>query len=107
MPQVPDVEVFVSPRILRDQFNNSQIPALIERGCLVAEYKRDAHLEHPERVGEQWCTRGQMVRYLDAQGIWVVEVFQYLRSDGSLGASGRADPKRMRVDNEIWIAERG
>ena len=104
---MPDVEVFVPPRILRERFNTSQIPALIEGGNLIAQYKRNDHLQRPETVGEQWCTRGQMVRYTDEQGLWMVEVFQYLRPDGSLGASGRPDPKRMRVGNEIWIAERG
>ena len=47
-----------------------------------------------------------MIRYCDEQGALVVEVFQYLRSDGSLGASGLQDPKRMRVGNEIWRVER-
>jgi hypothetical protein len=106
-PQGPDAEVFVSPRILREVFNASQIPEQIERGELALRFLRNAHLNHPERVGEEWCTRGQMIRYLDGQGTLVVEVFQYMRSDGSLGASGRPDPKRMRMGNKIWIAELG
>jgi hypothetical protein len=105
IPQRPDVEVFVSPRILGETFNGSQIPKQIEHGELIPRFLRNAYLNHPEQVGEAWCTRGQMIRYLDDQGTLVVEVFQYMRSDGSLGASGRPDPKRMRIRNEIWIAE--
>ena len=87
-------------------FNNSQLPELIERGEITPRQLRDAHLEQPERVGESYCTRGQMLRYVDEGGTLLVEVFQYLRPDGSLGASGRPDPKRMRVGNEIWRVER-
>jgi len=47
-----------------------------------------------------------MIRYLDTLGDPVVEVFQYLRSDGTLGASGRPDPKRLWLQAEILIAER-
>ncbi len=103
MSQIPeDMEVFVSPRILREAFNSSQIPAMIERGELDSLMLRDAHLTAPERIGEALCTRGQMIRYHDGQGNLVVEVFQYLRPDGSLGASGLPDPKRMQVGNQVW-----
>lgn len=96
----------VPATILREAFNSSQLPDLIGRGDLETTMLRDSHLENPERVGERYCTRGQMIRYCDEQGALMVEVFQYLRSDGSLGASGLQDPKRMRVGNEIWRVER-
>lgn len=96
---------YVSPGILWERFNRSQIPEMMERGKLTVEYLPDAHLTNPERVAENRCTRGQMVRYRNAEGTWLVEVFQYLPSDGSLGASGRPDPKRMRVGAEVWIAD--
>ena len=106
MPLIPDAVTYVSPRILRDAFNNSQIPEDIEQERLTPYFLRDNHLENPERVAEERCTRGQMIRYVDQQGTWIVEVFQYMRPDGTLGASGRQDPKRMRVGNEVWVAER-
>ena len=87
---------------MRDTFNKSHLPEQIEKGLLGPVYLRDAHLRQ-ERRGEKLCTRAQMIRYLDADGVWIVEVFQYLRSDGSLGASGRQGPKRMRVGNEVWF----
>jgi hypothetical protein len=64
---------------------------------------RDAHLTQPERRGEPWCTQGQMVRYVDADGQWLVEVFQYARPDGTIGASGMPDPKRLRVGSTIYV----
>lgn len=105
-PSEPYPVVRVPAAILRETFNSSQLPALLERGDITPQLLRDAHLEQPERVGEGYCTRGQMLRYLDEQGDLLVEVFQYLRPDGSLGASGRPDPKRMRVGNQIWRVER-
>ena len=49
-------------------------------------------------------TKSQYIRYFDANGEFVADVHQYLRPDGSLGASGRPDPKRMVVGDELWIA---
>ena len=102
-PQNPDDIVRVASSSLREAFNASQIPGAIERGELTAHFLRDAHILQPESVGESYCTRGQMIRYVDARGTWIVEVFQYLRPDGSLGASGRMDPKRMRIGAEVWV----
>ena len=101
----PDIVVYVLPRILRERFNDSQILAMVQREELTVEYVRNAHLQRPELVGEPACTHSQIIHYLDREGSFLATVHQYLRSDGSLGASGRPDPKRMRVGNEIWIAE--
>ena len=40
-------------------------------------------------------TRSQMVAYVDASGQRVALVHQYLRPDGTLGGSGRPDPKLL------------
>lgn len=91
----------VTPETIRSAFNNSQYPSLIANGQLASEVVRDSHLEHPEDRSEPWCTRSQMIRYRDARGRLLVEVHQYLRPDGTLGASGRADPKRLRQGARI------
>lgn len=80
---------------------------MITRGGLKKEYLRNSHLKHPEKVGEPQCTRAQMIRYTDSQGRWVVEVFQYLRPDKTIGGSGKPDPKRLRHDQKIFIARPG
>jgi hypothetical protein len=86
-------------------FNQSQYPSLIEQGLLPAQYLRNNHLSAPETQGEPRCTHAQMIRYFNEQGQWVVEVFQYLRPDAQLGASGRPDPKRLRLGQVIYIAD--
>jgi hypothetical protein len=47
-----------------------------------------------------------LVNYIDlAQGRTVARVHQYLRMDGSLGASGRPDPKMLYIDGVIYELE--
>ena len=86
-------------------FNESQYPTMITDGELIPKFLRNDHLQNPEVKGEPRCTYGQMIRYLNSAGQWVVEVFQYLRPDNSIGGSGRPDPKRLRIGNTVFIAE--
>ena len=66
---------------------------MIANGTLAAQYLRDAILHNPAAVGEPPGTRSQVIRYVDSAGLWIVEVHQFLRPNGTLGASGRPDPK--------------
>lgn len=85
-------------------FNESGISKQITSGLLIPEYLRNDHLKHPEERGLPYCTRAQMIRYLDFSGQQVAEVFQYKRPDGNLGASGLPDPKRLWIgDKEYHI----
>lgn len=59
---------------------------------------------HPSLTlaNEPFCTRSQMVSYRDLNGHEAARVHQYLRVDGSLGASGKPDPKRVFHDGELY-----
>jgi hypothetical protein len=48
-----------------------------------------------------------MVVYLDSNDDQVALVHQYLRTDGSLGGSGRPDPKKVLKDGVLYILELG
>jgi hypothetical protein len=52
---------------------------------------------HPSLTlaNEPYCTRSQMVSYRDKMNNEIARVHQYLRTDGSIGASGKPDPKRL------------
>jgi len=91
----PEDVRYLSPCQLRHVFNGSLYPRIIAEGGLQEKYIRDELLKEPEKVNEPPGTRGQVIRYLNADGIWLVEVARYLRPDGRIGASGRLDPKRM------------
>lgn len=77
---------------------------MIEKGELMAKPIRDSHLKTPSH-GEEPCTRSQTLRFYDADGRWIVTVHQYLRRDGTIGASGRPDPKRFRHEGKILVAK--
>lgn len=78
---------------------------MIANRQLTPKYLRCDHLKEPEIRNEPHCTRAQMVRYVDNDGRWTVEIFQYLRPDGTIGASGKPDPKRMRVGNVVFVVD--
>ena len=52
---------------------------------------------HPSltAANEPFCTRSQMVSYRQSDGTEIARVHQYLRMDGTIGASGSPDPKRL------------
>ncbi len=56
-------------------------------------------------AGEPVCTRSQLVTYFDADGERVAIVHQYLRQDGTLGASGLPDPKWLLHGGEVLLPE--
>lgn len=59
---------------------------------------------HPSltKANEPFCTRSQMVSYRDANNDEVARVHQYLRTDGTIGASGKPDPKRLLENNILF-----
>ena len=78
---------------------------MIARGQLVPRYRRDVHLKEPEEFQGPFCTRAQTIRYIDKDGQWAVVLFQYLRPDKTLGASGKPDPKRLRIGKTVFILD--
>lgn len=100
MPQKP-VE-WVTTDIIREHFNRSQIFEQAQSGQLVTWAKRDSHPENPP-AGEPVCTRSQIVYYYtkDKEPEPVAIAHQYLRPDGTIGASGLPDPKRLFLPDRI------
>ena len=95
----------VSPTILRAAFAQGQIEVRISSGELAPIVAKSHHLENPAARGEPHCTHSQYVNYFDARGQRIVGVHRYLRPDGSIGASGKEDPKLLVVDQEVLIAD--
>ncbi len=46
--------------------------------------------------------RSQFIRYYDANNVYVVGMQRYKRRGGTLGASGREDPKFVYVDGVVY-----
>ena len=101
--QTADTVTIMPPETIQAAFNESQISRDVAAGALGVRVLTGRHLSEPQSVGEPWCTHSQYLRYVDAEGVLQVEVHQYLRPDGTIGASGRLDPKLLRVGpTELW-----
>ncbi|MBI3968827.1 MAG: hypothetical protein HY329_24585 [Chloroflexi bacterium] len=83
---------YVSEAELRQLFNTHRFYYRLRRG----EIQSLLTAEHPASpaAGQPPRTISQMLIYLE-KGRPVAEVHQYVRPDGTLGASGMPDPKRV------------
>jgi hypothetical protein len=90
---------------LRQMFNDGRYYERLQAGELLAVVGDDRHPSAPA-AREPNCTRSQIVHYYDVQQrTKVAIVHQYVRPDGSLGASGRPDPERINDGNTIYSVE--
>jgi hypothetical protein len=83
---------------LQQLFNNGQYLEKVQRNQLLASVE-SSRPAHPSK-GQPPGTLSQMVWYFDANER-VALVHQYLRPDGTIGASGLPDPKRLYINGEI------
>lgn len=67
--------------------------------------KRESHRLPPPK-GEPECTKSQIVYYVTADDITVAVVHQYMRPDGSIGASGKPDPKWLYYEGHEYKIRR-
>ncbi len=70
-------------------------------GELREEVWKSHHPSQPKAM-EPFCTKSQMVKYLDARGREVARAHRYLRKDGTIGASGLPDPKQFRDGETVY-----
>lgn len=85
-------------------FNEGMYWEKTQQGVLKTKLVKDNH-PSSTRANEPVCTRSQYIIYIDRNGKKVAGVHQYLRRDGSIGASGRPDPKELLVDDVLYIVD--
>jgi hypothetical protein len=100
IPPDPRPIEWVSSEIIRHRFNDSHLYEQAEAGDIVTDVKRASHPDTPP-TGEPVCTYSQIVFYFSIDGEALAIVHQYLRPDGAIGASGRPDPKRLFLKDQI------
>ncbi len=86
---------------LRQIFNESRLYERANAGEYLQVIERRAPA--PAEAGQIHGTMSQMVWYVDDQLNRIVLVHEYRRPDGTLGGSGRPDPKRLLVGDEVWF----
>ncbi len=91
---------------LRELFNNSPYPRMIEDGTLIGQITDDVPMTNPRKINAPPGARWQYIRYQTRAGERLVDVHRFLLPDGTLGASGRPDPKRMVVFGIVFYAGR-
>jgi hypothetical protein len=78
-----------------DRINAGEIREIVLRGA-------ERH-PSPMLANEPYCTRSQEVSYIDpATDDEVARAHRYLRPDGTIGASGRPDPKRVKHNGVLY-----
>ena len=90
--------LWVSQRDIRQVFNALDIVGRAARGELKHRLQGyDDHLGSRQRatVHEPRCTRSQMVLFTTPDDQPLALAHQYKRRDGSIGASGLPDPKKL------------
>jgi hypothetical protein len=93
--------VNASAEELRRIFNESGYWQLAKQGKLFEKLYSE---EPPKKgSGEPPGTISQIVAYLDSQGRQVAVVHQYLRKDGTIGGSGRPDPKKVFYEGTVYV----
>jgi hypothetical protein len=103
-----DTPEWVPQEIIQKLFNDCQYYEKVLSGDLkTIVFGNENHLSRKQskKANEPYCTRSQMVAYYDSKGNPVALVHQYRHEDGSLGGSGKPDPKRLFVEGKI-IASR-
>ena len=93
----------VSKSIIRKKFNEGSLLQQIKEGKLVKKILRDKAIKSPKPYQGPRGTRTQYIRYTDLNGKIIVEFHQFLRPDGTLGAKGKPDPKKLRVGKDLWV----
>src|ERR1700674_5209429 len=82
-------------------FNNGNYWTRMQGGEFTAVVKKDRH-PSPAKSWMPFCTRSQIVAYFDSAGTKISIVHQYLKPDGTLGASGKPDPKLLRHNGVLY-----
>ena len=101
-----EIEIqIVSPSIIREAFNTGQFWERARDGEFRVRIRSSNHLSRHNARGASvtYCTHTQIVHYFNEDGM-VAVMHQYRQPDGTLGASGKPDPKYLRLEDRILKA---
>jgi len=91
---------------MRELFNSGEHRERAVR-CELQVVVLEEHHPSPPLANEPLCTRSRSLSYRDKlTDEEVARVHQYNRPDGSIGLSGRPDPKRLLKDGVLYRLHR-
>ena len=94
---------YITEKAIQSLFNNSEYPEMITAGTLKRTLLKRSHLQNPDRGIGPYCTHSESHLYTSNDGQQFVIVHQYVRPDGTLGASGKPDPKKIKLEDRIYV----
>jgi hypothetical protein len=92
----------ITVREMRERFNRGRYWERMRAGEFTQEVLEEGRPHAEVASKEPLGTVSQMVSYRDSNNDEVARVHQYLRPDGSIGASGLPDPKRLLEDGVLY-----
>ncbi|HVB80510.1 MAG TPA: hypothetical protein VNE82_11275 [Candidatus Binataceae bacterium] len=93
----------VTQEELRKLFNEQYLNRIVAGNIQESVIRGAERHPSPPAAGEPYCTRSQEVSYIDPDtNEEVARAHRYLRPDGTIGASGRPDPKRVRYNGILY-----
>lgn len=94
---------YVSASEIRTIFKDGRFEDLVAYGVLSEKLIREgpASVQANQPPG----TKSQIVAYVDEHGKQAALVHQYLKPDGTLGASGKPDPKKVFRNGIVYVMD--
>ena len=83
-------------------FSEGDYIARAARGELQEVVMKSGH-PSPPRANEPFCTRSQIIAYLDRGGKKLAIAHRYVRPDGTIGLSGLPDPKTILQGDTLFL----
>ena len=87
---------------MRRRFNEASYIERAERGELTVVVLYPSDRLAPPEAGQKPGTLSQTISYRDLDGNEVARAHRYLCPDGTIGGSGRPDPKRLLQDGVLY-----
>ena len=92
----------VSEQELRKIFKDSGLEARFKARAISFRVKRKFHYPSPKPSFEPHCTKSEMVDLVEDDGTVVASCHRYMRPDGTIGASGKIDPKFVLFEGILY-----
>src|SRR5260370_37157932 len=94
----------ISKDELHKIFNKTGYWNKYQSGQLQSILRKSKHPSSP-LANEPICTQSQYITYVNESGEKIAGVHQYLRPDGTMGLSGKRDPKEVLIEGVLYIIE--
>ncbi len=94
---------YISAKEIRAYFNEGRYVDLVSYGVLKTKLIREGPAG--PSANQPPGTKSQVIAYLDSSSKQVAVVHQYVTPAGTLGGSGKPDPKRLLHNGTLYVLD--